>query len=86
MSWISFITGGVTSLFLYALFTSSESGGEEDREEEGREGDSMTVNTSAGRFVTMSCQTCRKLKKHKEVQSNLYQCVRCKRHTDLRAS
>jgi hypothetical protein len=33
---------------------------------------------------TMFCQTCRKLKKHKEVKLNLYQCVKCKRNVDLR--
>jgi acetyl-CoA carboxylase beta subunit len=36
------------------------------------------------RSVTLSCQTCRKLKKHREIQKNLFQCVKCKRHVDIR--
>jgi cytochrome c2 len=36
----------------------------------------VIVNDSSGRHVTMSCQTCRKLKNHKEVEPNLYQCTK----------
>jgi acetyl-CoA carboxylase beta subunit len=86
MSWASFITGGIYALFMYALFTSdSEDDAFEDYiiEENGSE---IMVNDFTGRYVTLSCQTCRKLKKHKEVKPNLYQCVKCKRHVDIRAS
>jgi acetyl-CoA carboxylase beta subunit len=38
------------------------------------------------RYINMFCPKCRKLKKHKEVKPYLFQCVKCKRHTDLRAS
>jgi acetyl-CoA carboxylase beta subunit len=79
MSWISFITGGMTVILAYALFTSDR-----EDEEELLEESTIVVNDFTGRHVTLSCQTCRKLKRHKEVESNLYQCVKCKRHTDLR--
>jgi acetyl-CoA carboxylase beta subunit len=47
---------------------------------------SVIVNDFSGRHVTLSCQSCRKLKRHKEVEPNLFQCTKCKRHVDLRAS
>jgi acetyl-CoA carboxylase beta subunit len=84
MSWASFIGGAISALYIYFLFTS-------DREDDLAENDAdeeseLTINDFSGRHVTLSCQTCRKLKKHKEVKPNLYQCVKCKRHVDLRAS
>ncbi|TDK58140.1 hypothetical protein E2K98_24805 [Bacillus salipaludis] len=87
MSWVSFITGGMTVIFVYALFTGSR-----DNEvmqlavEENSPELNMVVNGPSGRLVTLSCQTCRKLKRHKEIQPNLFQCTKCKRHVDIRAS
>lgn len=86
MSWISFITGGVTVLFVYALFTSNEEEEMELAEAEDETELNMVVNGPSGRLVTLSCQTCRKLKRHKEIQPNLFQCTKCKRHVDIRAS
>jgi acetyl-CoA carboxylase beta subunit len=83
MSWGSFITGAITALFMYALFTSDKEYVEEIEEVDGEE---IEINDFHTRHVTISCQTCRKLKRHKEVKPNLFQCVKCKRHTDLRAS
>lgn len=83
MEWVSFMTGVVVAGFALALFTSDKDQLEPDPEEL-EEG--ITVNDFTGRHVTMSCQTCRKLKKHREVEPNLYQCTKCKRHVDLRAS
>ena len=56
-----------------ALFT-----GDRDEEDEmipvaGAIGNNLVVSSSTGRYVTLSCQTCRKLKKHKEIEPNLYQ-------------
>jgi hypothetical protein len=84
MNWISFFTGGMTVILAFALFT----GGQEDDMEVEiidpvSEGD-LVVNGLSGRQVTLSCQTCRKLKRHKEIQPNLFQCIKCKRHVDLR--
>jgi acetyl-CoA carboxylase beta subunit len=85
VEWGSFITGGITILFTYLLFTTDKENeevleGDEEQESE------IVVNDFSGKHVTLSCQTCRKLKKHKEVKPNLYQCVKCKRNVDLRAS
>jgi acetyl-CoA carboxylase beta subunit len=84
MSWVSFITGGMTVIFAITLFTS---GPEEDMEDEIIEGVSesdLVVDGLIRRNVTLSCQTCRKLKRHKEIQTNIFQCTKCKRHVDLR--
>ena len=85
MSWVSFICGGITVLITYSLFT-----GERDEEDEmipiaGAIGNNLVVSSSTGRYVTLSCQTRRKLKRHKEIEPNLYQCTKCKRHVDLRS-
>jgi acetyl-CoA carboxylase beta subunit len=81
MDLVSAIAGGVGTLFAYFLFASNRN--EDDIEEDDEE---IEINDFATRYVTMSCQTCRKLKRHKEVKPNLYQCVKCKRHVDLRVS
>lgn len=83
MDLISFSTGLLSAVFAYALFSQKEEV-IEDIEGELEEEDLVINDGSAGRHVTMSCQTCRKLKKHKEVEPNLYQCCKCKRHVDLR--
>ncbi|PED29441.1 hypothetical protein [Bacillus cereus] len=84
MNWVSFISGGMAVLFIYALFAEQEEENELELElEEGIRND-LIVNSSTGRFVTLSCQTCRKLKRHKEIEPDLYQCIKCKRHVDLR--
>jgi hypothetical protein len=83
MSLVSFITGGMTVIMAYALFSNGQS---DEMDEEGiieTESD-LVVNGPGGRHVVMSCQTCRKLKKHKEIKSDLYQCTKCKRQVDLR--
>lgn len=84
MEWISFGTGIMAATLAFALFTSNYEDDETELEEE-IEGD-IIINGHTGRHVTLSCQTCRKLKKHKEVKPNLFQCTKCKRHVDLRAS
>ncbi|MEH7484833.1 hypothetical protein V7157_27945 [Neobacillus drentensis] len=44
----------------------------------------IIANRPSARHVILSCQTCRKLKKHREIKQNLYQCIKCRRHVDLR--
>jgi acetyl-CoA carboxylase beta subunit len=83
MSWISFITGGLSVLMAYALF--SAGGADEDEELVAEESD-LVINEGSSRHVTLSCQTCRKLKRHREVRPNLFQCTKCKRHVDVSAS
>ncbi|MGG1677719.1 hypothetical protein ACIFOT_18435 [Neobacillus sp. NRS-1170] len=81
MSWLSYISGGMTVLLAYAFFSTST---DEEEEELIIEGSNLVVNEFSGRYVTLSCQTCRKLKRHKEVEPNLFQCTKCKRHVDIR--
>jgi acetyl-CoA carboxylase beta subunit len=71
-------------VFAYALFSSGEEYNEETEFKLDENESNVVVNDFSGRYVTMSCQTCRKLKKHKEVKPNLFQCVKCKRHVDIR--
>lgn len=84
MDLVSFTTGLLSAVFAYSLFSQKENDEIEEVEEE-VEDDLVINDESTGRHVTMSCQTCRKLKKHKEVSPNLYQCCKCKRHVDLRS-
>ncbi|HHY72311.1 MAG TPA: hypothetical protein GX497_03620 [Bacillus bacterium] len=77
LDYRDFIVGAISVMFTYALFK----GKDEDDEELDNEDDDGEFT---GKHVTMSCQTCRKLKKHREVEHNLFQCTKCKRHVDLR--
>jgi hypothetical protein len=81
MNFVSYVTGAMTVLLAYAMFTSHEE--EETELVEGESESSFAGNDFTGRYVTISCQTCRKLKKHKEIQPNVFQCVKCKRHVDI---
>lgn len=83
MEMASFIAGILATTMLFALVKDNE--GEWEEVEEGLQDQAeLDLNVFSGRQVTLSCQTCRKLKRHKEVETNLFQCVKCKRHVDLR--
>ncbi|MEH7345551.1 hypothetical protein V7122_16980 [Bacillus sp. JJ1532] len=84
MDWVSFISGAIGVSFAFALFSSRNEANDEDYEE--NEGMTDINESSSGRYVVLSCQTCRKMKKHREIEFNLFQCVKCKRHVDIRAS
>ncbi|NMD69615.1 hypothetical protein HHO41_04880 [Bacillus sp. DNRA2] len=82
-----FVMGVMSAVITYAIFRSrdDEAYDEDDLiEEVAAADDDYDVSDYKERSVTMSCQTCRKLKRHREIEPNLYQCVKCKRHTDLR--
>lgn len=81
MNFVSYLTGAMTVLLAYAMFKSHEE--EETELIEGETESSLAVSDFTGRYVTLSCQTCRKLKKHKEISPNVFQCVKCKRHVDV---
>jgi acetyl-CoA carboxylase beta subunit len=81
----SFIAGIICSTMLFALIKDNVEEWEEIEEVPGDSGE-VEINDHSIRHVTLSCQTCRKLKRHKEIEHNLFQCVRCKRHVDIRAS
>ncbi|MEH7336254.1 hypothetical protein V7161_26880 [Neobacillus drentensis] len=82
MNWVSFFSGVTTVFITYALFSRVLEEEEDEIAVDDQSG--VAVNGLSGRYVTLSCQTCRKLKKHREVEINLYQCMKCKRHVDLR--
>jgi acetyl-CoA carboxylase beta subunit len=81
MSWVSFITGGMTVIMAYAVF----SAGADDEEEMVGADPDLVINEGSSRHVTLSCQTCRKLKRHREVKPDIFQCTKCKRHVDISA-
>ncbi|PGY11065.1 hypothetical protein [Bacillus sp. AFS031507] len=82
MNWVSFFSGITTVFITYALFSRVLEDEQEEIQVDKESG--VVVNDLYGRYVTLSCQTCRKLKKHREVETNLFQCTKCKRHVDLR--
>jgi hypothetical protein len=82
---VSFLAGIICSTMLFALIKDNVEEWEEIEEVPGDPGE-VEINHHSIRHVTLSCQTCRKLKRHKEIEPNLYQCVKCKRHVDIRAS
>jgi hypothetical protein len=54
---------------------------------EGPEDDDLEVNDyqdQKGQLYPLYCQNCRKQKKHREIKTNVYECTRCHRTTDLR--
>jgi ribosomal protein L37AE/L43A len=74
------IIAGVSVLMAYAFFTMDE---EEHSTVEKR---NESVKEPSGRTTIISCTTCRKQKRHREIEPNLWQCTKCKREIDLRAS
>jgi acetyl-CoA carboxylase beta subunit len=81
----AFIAGIFTATMLFVLIKDNE--GEWEEIDEGLQGEKdMEIHDFTSRHVTLSCQTCRKLKRHKEVETNLFQCVKCKRHVDIRSA
>jgi acetyl-CoA carboxylase beta subunit len=84
MEMAAFLAGIISTTMLFALIKDNEEKWEEV-EAGPKEQNEVEIRDFAGRHVTLSCQTCRKLKRHKEVETNLFQCVKCKRHVDLRA-
>jgi len=84
MDWVNIGIGAISAMFAYFLFTSDNNKDTTDHTEDAVS--DIEINDYSGRHVTLSCQTCRKLKRHKEIEPNMYQCVKCKRHVDLRVS
>jgi hypothetical protein len=81
---VAYITGGLTALFMYALFSSKQE--EFEVIEDSTELEDVPVGNFSNRIYELSCQTCRKLTNHKEVEFKVYSCCRCKRRTYLNAS
>lgn len=82
-----FIIGAMSVVMVYVFFKDNPLWDVEQEEDEFEDDDEGILNyhdNDFGRTVILSCQTCRKQKKHREIEHNLYQCVKCKRHVDLR--
>lgn len=77
----SFVSGVLSTAIVYALFTSKNDPELADGLEDDLDHDN---EDTIGRSVIMMCTTCRKQKRHKEIEPDLYECTRCKRHVDLR--
>ena len=77
---ISFLTGVLITTFAFSLFKDKDFDFEEDVQQD------LEINDATGRHVTLSCQTCRKLKRHKEIELGLFECTKCKRQVDVRTS
>lgn len=75
----NYILGIMTVVIAYAFYDASQ---EIELEEESN----VVVNDFSRKLYQMSCQTCRKIKNHREVEAKVYECTRCKRRTDLTAS
>ncbi|WP_342515479.1 hypothetical protein [Sutcliffiella sp. FSL R7-0096] len=75
MEVVSLVTGVLVTSFAVCIFRNKE-----DVQE------NMLVGgtKSPGRLVTLSCQTCRKLKHHLEIQEDLFECTKCGRQIDVR--
>lgn len=76
MELVSLITGVLATSFAVCLFSNQK-----DAQERLVDDDQMGIPR---RLVTLSCQSCRKLKHHREIQENLFVCTKCRRHIDLR--
>jgi acetyl-CoA carboxylase beta subunit len=77
----NYILGILTVVIAYAFY---DAGREEEVDTE--EESNLVVNDFSRKLYQMSCQTCRKIKNHREVEAKVYECTRCKRRTDLTAS
>lgn len=79
MELVSVLTGVLATSFAFCLFRNQQ-----DVQEDEEDVNLTGGLESEGRLVELSCQTCRKLKRHREVEPNLFECTKCRRHIDLR--
>lgn len=84
MNWVDFIIGAISGVGAFIFITNERINS--DQEQEPIEQDGITVNTYSSKRFEMSCQTCRKLKWHVEIEPRIFECMKCKRQVDLRAS
>jgi hypothetical protein len=77
-STVAFITGVMFVLLVYALFSMANL----ESDELVFEGEENGIGLS-NRKYELSCQTCRKLKAHIEVEPRVFECCKCHRRTYL---
>ncbi|WP_339147618.1 hypothetical protein [Sutcliffiella sp. BMC8] len=76
MELVSLVTGVLVTSFAVCIF--------KNKEDVLEECDMDNEVFSSGRLLTLSCQTCRKLKRHREIQEDLFECTKCGRQIDVR--
>jgi ribosomal protein L37AE/L43A len=69
---INFCLGAMSVLLAYAFFSP---GYEEEIEDEHE----LVVSGLSNKLRELSCQTCRKLKNHREIEPGVFECVKCHR-------
>jgi acetyl-CoA carboxylase beta subunit len=74
------IIAGMTVIMAYVFFTIDED------QQSVVDIKNESVKKFSGRTTIISCTTCRKQKRHREIETNLWECTKCKRQIDLRAS
>jgi hypothetical protein len=75
---VNFVLGGMTVIFAYVFYSMGMEDEEEILEPE------LVVNGLSNKLIVMSCQGCRKLKNHREVEPGVFACVKCHRPTYTR--
>jgi ribonuclease PH len=79
--WRDFIIGAVSIMIAYGVFTYDP---EEEIEEEAEQDANVVIN--GRKYYQMSCQTCRKIKNFREVEPRIFECTKCHRTVNLKAS
>jgi hypothetical protein len=78
--FVAFITGILTVFIFIAFFKQENEDGEILISMDEDTGTSFTTKT---KFWQLSCQSCRKIKNHRELSDRVFECVGCKRRTYL---
>jgi hypothetical protein len=82
MNWTDFILGGMTVL-LVGVFVSIGMEEREEPEEQPETSNNVIVSDFSRKLHQLSCQTCRKIKNHREIEPRVFECTKCKRRTNL---
>jgi hypothetical protein len=85
MSWHDFILGGMTVILAYVFYSIGKEG-EELEGEIFEPPTGLVVNGVSKHLHQLSCQTCRKIKNHREIEPRVFECTKCKRRTNLKVS
>lgn len=80
IDWVDFGSGFIVASLFFAIISSNRADYDFELDGDDYRGD------FSGRRKEISCQTCRKLKAHIEIEKDLWICTKCKRPLDLRIS
>jgi hypothetical protein len=82
MNWTDFLLGAVTVVIGY-VFLSIGLEHEDTLDEPDISENNIVVTNLSNKFFQLSCQTCRKIKNHREIAPRVFECSKCKRRTNL---